>query len=767
MLKQLAALSAALCGGTEAFATVQTKERASLAQFMTNDFDKHYEVELDRHGRIRDINASDLNRREAISKGAAAAAAAAALLSGPGAAYSDDTSDGPIGFSKSTSDAWRTSPEPEPVDTTARATPTPGGRTLADQFIKEEIGEASVNSPPRPGSLAEQFVREESGQGGSSRGPVSSPVSSTAAPQPTPSVSKPVVFSAKQLGAGAALSVAAAAYNAEYGDYSDMPATSTNVGRPSESISTDEVVAFDEVVEEEAVEVLVAESADAEPIIVQESSDEVTASPWDNPWFKAPVPYGMQNKASNPFIEQVEEYCVGGQVTPECTATITTYLDELSITGAVAKRGEAQAIAGYLDSLGSNSSENGKQAGAGAAFTSYLDAISSGSAPPPKSAAAVMSYLDSLKTNSQKPYRAIQIPEWKLREYFGVSISPLGGQQPTSNVEAPQLEDEIIEVTTPAQPYTPIEIPEWKLREYFGISDVQAQAEVQQDEAIVEIEAETSQEQAPTIPTQPYNPIEIPDWKLREYFGISDVRKVPVDAAPTVEVAQNQATYLDNLSTSSPQQEQEQYTPIEIPDWKLREYFGVDESTPKVGIQANVESRQDSDPLPPPAPIMAGGVLNGRLTLIENRVADLEIKVNELPDQVYEKIETWQTSQAEWLSDEVKRIVEAMENSTPPPLPPPTKLVVESSSIPSQGTGINPDAISVTIGGRVISTSPGFASSTSRSTASTAVQSSIASEPVSPPSTKKKGWGKSEASWKNNPAPKNGSGGSYLDNLKP
>jgi len=222
---------------------------------------------------------------------------------------------------------------------------------------------------------------------------------------------------------------------------------------------------------------------------------------------------------------------------------------------------------------------------------------------------------------------------------------------------------------------------------------------------------------------------------------------------------------LDNLSTTSPQPGP--YTSIEIPDWKLREYFGVDDNTPKVGIQANVESRQDSDPLPPPAPIMAGGVLNGRLTLIEDRVADLEMKVNELPDQVYEKIEAWQTSQTEWLSDEVKRIVEAMENSTPPPLPPPTKIVVESS-VPSQETSIKPDAISVTIGGRVISTSPRFASSLSRSSASAVDQSSsVATEAVSPPSTKKKGWGKSEASWKNNPPPQNGSGGGYLDNLKP
>lgn len=752
MLKQLAALSAALCGGAEAFANVQTKERASLAQFMTNDFDKYYEVELDRHGKIRDINASDLNRREAIAKGAAAASAAGAVLSDPGAAYSDDASDGAIGFSKSTSDAWRaSSSEPEPVDPTARATASSGGRTLADQFIKEEIGQARANNPPRPGSLAEQFVREESGRASSTRGPVSSPVSSTAAPQPTPSVAKPVVFSAKQLGAGAALSIAAASYNAEYGDYSDKPAIATNVERVSDSIS------IDEIAEEETVQALVEAPIDAEPIIVQESSDEgtessdevVTASPWDNPWFKAPVPYGMQNKARNPFIEQVEEYCVGGQVTPECTGTIKTYLDELSSTGAVAKRGEARAIAGYLDSLGGNPSESGKQAGA--AFTSYLDALSSGSAPPPKSAAAVMGYLDRLNTNSQKPYSAIQVPEWKLREYFGIPISPLGGQQPTPDVKVSQP---VMKKSTPAQPYTPIEIPEWKLREYFGVSDVQAQAEVQQVQA-----TDTSLEQAPTIPSQPYNPIEIPEWKLREYFGVSDVQQAAADAEPRVEVVQNQANYLDNLSTSSPQPGP--YTSVEIPEWKLREYFGVPDTTPKVGIQANVDSRPDSDPLPPPAPI--GGVFDGRLTLIEDRVADLEIKVNEIPDQVYAKIETWQTSQFERLSNEVKRIVEAMENNTSPPLPPPTDVVVGSSSTPIQGTSTEPEAISVTIGERAISTSPRFAS-----TASTTVQSSssVVTTSVSTPSTKKKGWGKSGASWKKNPPPKSGSGG-YLDNLKP
>ena len=121
----------------------------------------------------------------------------------------------------------------------------------------------------------------------------------------------------------------------------------------------------------------------------------------------------------------------------------------------------------------------------------------------------------------------------------------------------------------------------------------------------------------------------------------------------------------------------------------------------------------------------------------------------------------------ERLSDEVKRIVEELEDNTPPPLSPPSEMVVESASTPVRGTSIEPAAMSVTIGGRVITTTPGFVSSMSEPTASTIVQSpSVAVESVSPASTKKKGWGKSGASWKNNPPPKNGNGG-YLDDLRP
>ena len=106
-------------------------------------------------------------------------------------------------------------------------------------------------------------------------------------------------------------------------------------------------------------------------------------------------------------------------------------------------------------------------------------------------------------------------------------------------------------------------------------------------------------------------------------------------------------------------------------------------------------------------------------------------------------------AETERLSEEVKRIVE--------------EVVAESASTPI----IEPEAMSVTIGGRVIYTTPGFAS-TSRSAASTAVQSSsVATESASPTITKKKGWGKGGASWKNNPSSKDGSGGGYLDNLKP
>ena len=65
----------------------------------------------------------------------------------------------------------------------------------------------------------------------------------------------------------------------------------------------------------------------------------------------------------------------------------------------------------------------------------------------------------------------------------------------------------------------------------------------------------------------------------------------------------------------------------------------------------------------PPAPDQFVAYDN-RLTSIEGRVTSLETKVDALPDQVFAKIEAWQSEHEGKLSNEVKKIVEAL---TPPP----------------------------------------------------------------------------------------------------
>lgn len=88
----------------------------------------------------------------------------------------------------------------------------------------------------------------------------------------------------------------------------------------------------------------------------------------------------------NPFIRDVEEYCVAGAVSDACTGAIQRYLVSLSDTGEAATAEDAATIAAYLDSMG-RKVEGGPQA-----FAGYLDSLSSGATPPP-SAAGVESYV--------------------------------------------------------------------------------------------------------------------------------------------------------------------------------------------------------------------------------------------------------------------------------------------------------------------------------------------------------------------------------------
>lgn len=126
--------------------------------------------------------------------------------------------------------------------------------------------------------------------------------------------------------------------------------------------------------------------------------------------FETPVPYGIQNKGGkNPFIKNVEEYCVGGKVTEDCSQSIKGYLDDIADTGAVSSSSEVKAIVGYLGTLGSDDSSAPSGKKAGAAFTSYLDALAGGSAPPPSSAKAVKTYLETM--NGDRAAAAAPTPD--------------------------------------------------------------------------------------------------------------------------------------------------------------------------------------------------------------------------------------------------------------------------------------------------------------------------------------------------------------------
>ena len=121
-----------------------------------------------------------------------------------------------------------------------------------------------------------------------------------------------------------------------------------------------------------------------------------------------PTPYGVANGGKNPFLKEVLEYDAG-KVTNAAAETITTYLEDVSNTGAVATTEEVKVITGYLDSIDDASdAPAGKKVGA--AFTSYLDALAEGSAPPPSSNKAVKTYLDTVAGNTAPPAAAASVP---------------------------------------------------------------------------------------------------------------------------------------------------------------------------------------------------------------------------------------------------------------------------------------------------------------------------------------------------------------------
>jgi len=557
MIFKLALLSV-LSNESAAFTAANNRRGVSnTAHFMTNDFDKYYDIDVDRHGNIQGINDRHMSRRNALSKGfSVAALSAAAILSGssPATAVAED-----ISFSKDTTSAVEI-----------------GKATMAEQFIREETKGKSAQVEGLK-SVSNKSIKSDSKSiYGSNLGRIIASIDVPIGAYPVATVLT-LATAAKTNAYKDESSETSRDSIRDFGRPAAVPYGLTNAGRNSWPENEPKPVTD-------------------EPA----SEEEPQTSPWDNQWFTAPVPYGMQNQGGNPFIEQVEEYCEGGQVTPQCTDTIKAYVNDLSSTGAVATTGEAESIAEYLDTLGDNPTESDKKAGA--AFTSYLDAVSTGAAPPPKSAKAVKTYLNTLN----------------------------GGAAPS-------------------------------------------------------------------------------------------------DSSPVVS------------------------------------------SKPKVGMPSPVVTAPEATPLPPPAPIIPttpsvdSSEFDGRLTFIEGRVADLERKVDNIPDQVFEKIEAWQSSQNDKLSDVVKGIVTSMESSKPVRLQP-TTIIVESPAVQqSSATTIGPESVqAVQIGDRVISINP--STITPPPPASTPPDSSGPPMPQASAPPKKGGWGKSAASWKNS-SPKRGGG--YLDNMNP
>lgn len=108
-------------------------------------------------------------------------------------------------------------------------------------------------------------------------------------------------------------------------------------------------------------------------------------------------------------------------------------------------------------------------------------------------------------------------------------------------------------------------------------------------------------------------------------------------------------------------------------------------NTPAPDAEAAAPPQQEvAEPVaaPPQGPDFSE--FDNRITNIEGRVTNLENKVDQIPDQVFAKIEAWQSRNEERLSAEVKKIVEAMSAPAPvaepvvfeaPPSPEPEPVV--------------------------------------------------------------------------------------------
>eukprot|EP00578_Thalassiosira_sp_NH16_P026925 CAMPEP_0181100410 /NCGR_PEP_ID=MMETSP1071-20121207/13178_1 /TAXON_ID=35127 /ORGANISM="Thalassiosira sp., Strain NH16" /LENGTH=562 /DNA_ID=CAMNT_0023183137 /DNA_START=78 /DNA_END=1762 /DNA_ORIENTATION=+ len=378
-----------------------TSHRHPVSLSVSNDFDTHYNVDVDRRGNIEDISATKLSRRDALARFAATAVGSATFLGGEAAfaAGADATE-----FSES------------PTSEASLARMAYDGKTIpAKEEPVSKPAEEAVAPKAEAKKPSEDFDGNEAGPvGATDEGsqPPSTPmkaVSATSFKNSLPILQLPSAYDDPKVIAAAVtiLGVSALGINGESEE--EVATTSAPVAKsapPAQPYGLSGGRNYWDGVDMTAAKNagLVAKKAPPpppptapEPVKPAAPAVQVEEQKEKPKWqLDTPVPYGIQNKdGKNPFVKQVQEYCVGGKVTEDCAKTIKVYLDDLADTGAVATSGEVKAIVGYLDSLGSNNS-NPENKRAGAAFTSYLDALSAGSAPPPSSAKAVKTYLDTL-----------------------------------------------------------------------------------------------------------------------------------------------------------------------------------------------------------------------------------------------------------------------------------------------------------------------------------------------------------------------------------
>eukprot|EP00579_Thalassiosira_antarctica_P015968 CAMPEP_0201949002 /NCGR_PEP_ID=MMETSP0903-20130614/55752_1 /ASSEMBLY_ACC=CAM_ASM_000552 /TAXON_ID=420261 /ORGANISM="Thalassiosira antarctica, Strain CCMP982" /LENGTH=665 /DNA_ID=CAMNT_0048492199 /DNA_START=87 /DNA_END=2084 /DNA_ORIENTATION=- len=414
---------------------------------MSNDFDTDYNVDDDRRGNINRIATSQFNRRDALARFAAAATTAALFGGNPAMAATEASS---TEFSESpTSDAaiarmgydGKTPPPPEPSASPAeaeveapapvKAAPVKAAKPDFDGNEAGSVGATDEGSQPRAKTAVDRS-RLDPGVSLPSMAKLTENLADV----------DPIIIG----GSVAILSVLTIAGTVAGSGGDEGEAATPNPlakqGPPAVAYGLDQGRNYWEGVDMNAAKQagLVAPptpkqeepAAQVVAVVEVEKKEEEVQPSWV---LKKPTPYGIENKAgTNPFIKDVLDYCEGGKVTEPCTESIKGYLDEIAVTGAVATSGEANAIAGYLNTLGDGEASTTPGKKVGAAFTSYLDALSGGSAPPPSSAKAVKTYLDTLNGTVDAAASSKAMSE-------SLQQSPIveaAWEQPEAVVEAPE-----------------------------------------------------------------------------------------------------------------------------------------------------------------------------------------------------------------------------------------------------------------------------------------------------------------------------------------